>query len=71
MSASPAEEGYVVAASRDSLGARTTLTVGDRDYEIFRIENAGIDTSFSLPSGAQGYVASADNLGGLIVAVSY
>lgn len=40
-------------------------------YEIFRIENAGIDTNFSLPSGAQGYVASADNLGGLIVAVSY
>ena len=36
-----------MAASQDSLGARTTLTVGDRDYEIFRID--AVPGAESLP----------------------
>ena len=36
-----------MAASEDSLGARTTLTVGERDYEIFRID--AVPGAESLP----------------------
>ena len=38
-------------ASQDSFGAKSTLTVGDRDYEIFRLDavtGEGLDVD-SLP----------------------
>ncbi len=40
-------------------------------YEIYRIAGGNGDTSISLPAGAKDYIASTDNMGGLVVAAIY
>ncbi len=44
---------------------------GQIKYEIFRVETAPGDVELRLPEGAASYTVSDDNMGGLVVAVTY
>lgn len=44
---------------------------GQLKYEIFRVAYDGEDAEVSIPANAASYSASADNMGGLVVAVTY
>ncbi len=44
---------------------------GKLKYGIFRQENVLADTSIRIPEAAKAYTVSADNMGGLICALSY
>ena len=40
-------------------------------YEIYRIEGGYYDTDVTIPFGAKSYSVSADNVGGIVVAIAY
>lgn len=40
-------------------------------YEIYRVSGGATDTTVQLPANARDYIASADNMGGLVVAAIY
>jgi len=40
-------------------------------YEIYRVPGGAADTSVSLPARAVNYLASTDNMGGVVVAAIY
>lgn len=44
---------------------------GELKYEIYRVEGGNEDTDISLTAGAREYVASTDNMNGLVVALVY
>ncbi len=44
---------------------------GELMYEIYRLEGGYTDTTVSIPAGAVSYSASTDNMGGLVVSISY
>ncbi len=44
---------------------------GELKYEIYRVEGGNEDTNISLTAGAREYVASTDNMNGLVVALVY
>ncbi len=44
---------------------------GELKYEIFRVETGPEDVQVAIPGGASSYTASADNVGGVIVAAEY
>ncbi len=44
---------------------------GALKYEIFRTDGGYADTTIDIPQGAKSYVASSDNMGGIICAVDY
>ncbi len=44
---------------------------GALKYEIYRVEGGNADSTIQLTAGAKSYIASTDNMNGLVVAISY